>query len=696
MTPKQFKTGQKITGPGTGTSDSIYAQVPAGSFVMPADSTEAYGDEALAALGSPIAFDPERARQFQSSPSPRAPQGGFDPEKFRQMQDVRVSNGETLFTPEQIYEAGVKALTGMLDQTHTPVAEMQGFHGEKREGGLMNGGLTDEEDEDAIENGDEMDEGGTPDDSADFGERIPFGTQDDGAEMRPFRMPTGPTLPTGPRGFSMPTLPTRPRLPPKFPAPRFSGGGHVPRMNGDWGGDVDDAAQRLRDFYDQQRVKPTAAPPNTVRPNFDAAAKARAADRAAFTAERAATSPLGASSAAPASAGNAANTSRLARAGSWVGNAAKTGLKRAGPVGAAVYGIGETVLEDQSGDGKTADKEREDVASGINKVFGTDFKAGNSITGDAFYNAVRLGKNVGNAALLNIPRWLASEGADAKADRVMGSNEPVPEWMKRKNPQPAAAPAENATPPVDPAAKYKETGKAFDLPVNTGYFGKNGWTKIDPTVPVNSHNGAEEIAAMQRANAINREASDLRAEREGGGKVMSIGEDTDLKERNRMVAAEAMAGRLFKDSRTRDALTANMMAQEQNAIQHDRQARNRMAFDADRAREFAKHKQAQLGLENKRFGFDSEMARKAHEQRQAALDPEIQSKNLKNAMQAKLYSENDLAKLDLIARRLYAEQGKAGVGHVQGTKPGYDGEGNPIPGTPDYLYSVFDGRRLQP
>ncbi len=44
---QQLAEGGRVTGPGTGTSDDIKAEVPAGSYIMPADSTEAIGEEAL-------------------------------------------------------------------------------------------------------------------------------------------------------------------------------------------------------------------------------------------------------------------------------------------------------------------------------------------------------------------------------------------------------------------------------------------------------------------------------------------------------------------------------------------------------------------------------------------------------------------------------------------------------------------------
>lgn len=86
-----FANGGMIHGPGTGTSDDIEAEMPAGSYVMPADSTEQIGAQGLAGLGSPA--------------------------------DVSVSNGEYQLPPEQVHAVGVQALDQMKDQTHAPVAK---------------------------------------------------------------------------------------------------------------------------------------------------------------------------------------------------------------------------------------------------------------------------------------------------------------------------------------------------------------------------------------------------------------------------------------------------------------------------------------------------------------------------------------------------------------------------------------------
>lgn len=77
--------GGLIQGPGTGTSDDIQTQMPAGSYIMPADSTEQIGAKGLAGLGSPA--------------------------------NVRVSNGEYQLPPEQVHAVGVQALDQLKEQT---------------------------------------------------------------------------------------------------------------------------------------------------------------------------------------------------------------------------------------------------------------------------------------------------------------------------------------------------------------------------------------------------------------------------------------------------------------------------------------------------------------------------------------------------------------------------------------------------
>lgn len=112
--PAQPKLGL-IKGKGTGTSDSIKTDVPVGSYIMPADSTEQLGAENLQGLG------------FKPNSVP-----------------INVSNGEYGLPPEQVHAVGVQALDQMKDATHQPVPEQaRGF---KPEMFFANGGLVDPND----------------------------------------------------------------------------------------------------------------------------------------------------------------------------------------------------------------------------------------------------------------------------------------------------------------------------------------------------------------------------------------------------------------------------------------------------------------------------------------------------------------------------------------------------------------------
>lgn len=101
---QQPKRGGQIKGPGTGTSDSIKAEVPAGSYIMPADSTAALG------------FSPAVAAGEAPAGTPGVP--------------VNLSNGEHQLPPEQVHAVGVQALEQAKAATHTPVAQPQAQGGE--------------------------------------------------------------------------------------------------------------------------------------------------------------------------------------------------------------------------------------------------------------------------------------------------------------------------------------------------------------------------------------------------------------------------------------------------------------------------------------------------------------------------------------------------------------------------------------
>jgi hypothetical protein len=97
-------SGGLVRGPGTGTSDSIKKDVAPGSFIMPADSTQALG------LGEKM--------------------------------PVNLSNGEYELPPEQVHAVGVQALRQAKDATHTQVPEPQGLG---RELFFVNGDVVEDE-----------------------------------------------------------------------------------------------------------------------------------------------------------------------------------------------------------------------------------------------------------------------------------------------------------------------------------------------------------------------------------------------------------------------------------------------------------------------------------------------------------------------------------------------------------------------
>lgn len=97
LVPHGFKAGGLIRGPGTGTSDSIETEKEPGTFIMPADSTEAIGPEALEELGEV---------------------DGGAMEEQGEMMPVRLSNGEFEVPPEQVQALGEAVLTVMRNATH--------------------------------------------------------------------------------------------------------------------------------------------------------------------------------------------------------------------------------------------------------------------------------------------------------------------------------------------------------------------------------------------------------------------------------------------------------------------------------------------------------------------------------------------------------------------------------------------------
>ena len=111
-----FKPGGLIRGPGTGTSDSIETEKRPGTFIMPADSTQAIGPEALQSLGAPKGM-PEA--EGMEEPGDMDDRDEPDGEKV----PVRLSNGEFELPPEQVQALGEAVLTVMRNATHQPVGE---------------------------------------------------------------------------------------------------------------------------------------------------------------------------------------------------------------------------------------------------------------------------------------------------------------------------------------------------------------------------------------------------------------------------------------------------------------------------------------------------------------------------------------------------------------------------------------------
>lgn len=103
-----------VRGPGTGTSDDVKDAVPPGTYIMPADSTQEIGPEALGAAGFRPGSKPK---------APNIPGQGFGPAA---QVPVNLSNGEFRLSPEQVHAIGVQVLEGMKAATHAPVDEQGG------------------------------------------------------------------------------------------------------------------------------------------------------------------------------------------------------------------------------------------------------------------------------------------------------------------------------------------------------------------------------------------------------------------------------------------------------------------------------------------------------------------------------------------------------------------------------------------
>ena len=124
-----------VRGPGTGTSDDVKDAVPPGTYIMPADSTQQIGPEALGAAG------------FRPGSKPKAPNiPGIGFGASAQV-PVNLSSGEFRLSPEQVHAIGVQVLEGMKAATHAPVGEQGGSDGDDastRELFFADGGLVED------------------------------------------------------------------------------------------------------------------------------------------------------------------------------------------------------------------------------------------------------------------------------------------------------------------------------------------------------------------------------------------------------------------------------------------------------------------------------------------------------------------------------------------------------------------------
>ena len=96
MKEQGLADGGLVRGPGTGISDDIEDEVEEGTFVMPADSTEAIGPEVMDQAGKAV--------------------------------PVNLSNGEAKLPPEALQAIGAQVMEAIKDVTHVPAAKQaRGF-----------------------------------------------------------------------------------------------------------------------------------------------------------------------------------------------------------------------------------------------------------------------------------------------------------------------------------------------------------------------------------------------------------------------------------------------------------------------------------------------------------------------------------------------------------------------------------------
>ncbi|MBG0839021.1 hypothetical protein [Ectopseudomonas toyotomiensis] len=98
---KHAANGGLIEGPGTGTSDSIKKDVPAGTYILPADTTAQLG------LGMP-------GRNGQGAPAQEQPRLGMPGKQV----PVAVSSGEYEMPPQDVHALGALVLDQLKNATH--------------------------------------------------------------------------------------------------------------------------------------------------------------------------------------------------------------------------------------------------------------------------------------------------------------------------------------------------------------------------------------------------------------------------------------------------------------------------------------------------------------------------------------------------------------------------------------------------
>lgn len=103
MKEQGLADGGLVRGPGTGISDDIEDEVEEGTFIMPADSTEAVGPEMMDQAGKAV--------------------------------PVNLSNGEAKLPPEALQAIGAQVMEAIKDVTHVPAAKQaRGFPMGEQEG----------------------------------------------------------------------------------------------------------------------------------------------------------------------------------------------------------------------------------------------------------------------------------------------------------------------------------------------------------------------------------------------------------------------------------------------------------------------------------------------------------------------------------------------------------------------------------